>query len=115
MCTGTSGGLRRRTSGWIAVERAYTVSACVSSSSRWDLSVRGTEMDVPERLFTAPLPVVAAYLRSIFQAEGFVSARAMSTVVEVDMISEPLVRGIQRLLLRFGIYARVEYQEGSAA
>ena len=73
----------------------------------WDLSVRGTEMDVPERLFTAPLPVVAAYLRSIFQAEGFVSARAMSTVVEVDMISEPLVRGIQRLLLRFGIYARV--------
>ena len=30
-------------------------------------------MVVPERLFTAPLPVVAAYLRSVFQAEGYVS------------------------------------------
>ncbi|MGE5286060.1 MAG: vitamin B12-dependent ribonucleotide reductase [Micromonosporaceae bacterium] len=73
----------------------------------WDLLPRGTEMAVPQRLFTAPLPVVAAYLRSIFQAEGFVSARAASTVVEVDMISERLIRGVQQLLLRFGIYARV--------
>ncbi len=73
----------------------------------WDLRPRGTAMVVPPRLFTAPLPVVAAYLKSIFQAEGFVSARAASTVVEVDMISEQLIRGVQKLLLRFGIYARV--------
>jgi ribonucleoside-diphosphate reductase alpha chain len=73
----------------------------------WDLSARGTAMVVPEALFTAPLPVVGAYLRSIFQAEGAVSGHATSTVVGVDMISEQFVRGIQRLLLRFGIYARV--------
>ncbi len=72
---------------------------------RWDLLVRGTDMSVPDRLFTAPLPVVAAYLRSIFQAEGFVSARTSSTVVEVDMISERLIKGMQHLLLRFGIYS----------
>ncbi|HVK25389.1 MAG TPA: ribonucleoside-diphosphate reductase, partial [Actinokineospora sp.] len=30
----------------------------------WGLLARGTEMEVPQRLFTAPLPVVAAYLRS---------------------------------------------------
>jgi ribonucleoside-diphosphate reductase alpha chain len=77
---------------------------------RWDLRKRGTEMHVPARLFTAPLPVVAAYLRSVFQAEGFVSARQASTVVEVDMISEQLIRGMQQLLLRFGIYARVGFK-----
>jgi ribonucleotide reductase alpha subunit len=77
---------------------------------RWDLRRRGTEMRVPHRLYTAPMPVVAAYLRSIFQAEGFVSARAASTVVEVDMISEHLIKGMQQLLLRFGIYAPVGFK-----
>jgi ribonucleotide reductase alpha subunit len=82
---------------------------------RWDLMTRGVDMIVSERLYTAPLPVVAAYLRSIFQAEGFVSARTSSTVVEVDMISEHLIRGMQRLLLRFGIYARVGFKRDSRA
>jgi ribonucleoside-diphosphate reductase alpha chain len=80
---------------------------------RWGLLARGVDMVVPERLFTAPLPVVAAYLRSVFQAEGFVSARASSTVVEVDMISQQLIRGMQSLLLRFGIYARVGFKKDS--
>jgi ribonucleoside-diphosphate reductase alpha chain len=83
--------------------------------ARWDLLTRGTDMVVPERLFTAPQPVVAAYLRSIFQAEGFVSSRSASTVVEVDMISERLIRGIQQLLLRFGIFARVGFKKDSRA
>ena len=82
---------------------------------RWDLLVRGTEMTVPDRLFTAPLPVAAAYLRSIFQAEGFVSARTSSTVVEVDMISERLIKGMQQLLLRFGIYSRVGFKTDARA
>jgi ribonucleoside-diphosphate reductase alpha chain len=73
----------------------------------WGLRARGAQMQVPERLFTAPLPVVAAYLRSVFQAEGFVSARERSTVVEVDMVGEEHIRGMQALLLRFGIFARV--------
>ncbi len=73
----------------------------------WGLRARGVEMKVPHQLFTAPLPVVAAYLRSVFQAEGYVSARERSTLVGLDMISEELVRGIQALLARFGIFARV--------
>jgi ribonucleoside-diphosphate reductase alpha chain len=77
---------------------------------RWDLLQRGTEMTVPSHLFTAPLPVVAAYLKSIFQAEGFVSSRQSSTVVEVDMISERIIKGAQQLLLRFGIYSRVGFK-----
>jgi ribonucleoside-diphosphate reductase alpha chain len=82
---------------------------------RWDLLVRGTQMTVPEYLFTAPLPVVAAYLRSIFQAEGFVSPHDASTVVEVDMISEGLIRGMQKLLLRFGIFSRVGFKQDARA
>ena len=81
--------------------------------ARWDLLTRGVDMVVPGHLYTAPLPVVAAYLKSVFQAEGFVSARSASTLVEVDMISEHLIRGIQRLLLRFGIFSRVGFKPDS--
>jgi ribonucleoside-diphosphate reductase alpha chain len=77
---------------------------------KWGLLARGTEMTVPDLLYAAPLPVVAAYLRSVFQAEGYVAAREHSTLVELNMISERLVRGLQRLLLRFGIFSRVSYK-----
>ncbi len=70
--------------------------------------LRGTEMVVPTHLFTAPLPVVAAYLRSLFQAEGYVSPRESSTLLGLDMIGEDLIRGVQALLARFGIFAGVE-------
>ncbi|TDB74732.1 vitamin B12-dependent ribonucleotide reductase [Micromonospora sp. KC721] len=82
---------------------------------RWDLLTRGVEMEVPQRLFAAPLPVVAAYLRSIFQAEGYVAEREHSTLVAADMISEKLIRGVQSLLLRFGIFSRVSYKSDPRA
>ncbi|WP_017589101.1 vitamin B12-dependent ribonucleotide reductase [Nocardiopsis ganjiahuensis] len=75
--------------------------------ARWGLRARGTDMAVPPFLFSAPLPVVRAYLRSIFQAEGYVSDRERSTLVGMDMISADLVRGVQKLLMRFGIFSRV--------
>ncbi|MGW4060468.1 vitamin B12-dependent ribonucleotide reductase [Amycolatopsis sp. NPDC004747] len=82
-------------------------SALENFVDAWGLRAHGTDMEVPDRLYTAPLPVVAAYLRSIFQAEGYVSARERSTLVAVDMIGEELIRGVQQLLARFGIFARV--------
>ncbi|MEV6911017.1 adenosylcobalamin-dependent ribonucleoside-diphosphate reductase [Amycolatopsis sp. NPDC051071] len=75
--------------------------------SDWGLRARGADRTVPEELNTAPLPVVAAYLRSIFQAEGYLSERERSTLVGLDMIGEELIRGLQHLLSRFGIFARV--------
>ena len=74
---------------------------------RWDLSARGVDMRVPNTLFEAPLPIVAAYLRSVFQAEGYVSQKEHGSAVGLEMVSEQLVRGIQKLLMRFGIYSRV--------
>ncbi|MBI2237053.1 MAG: hypothetical protein HYU54_00795, partial [Actinobacteria bacterium] len=80
---------------------------------RWDLLRRGLDMRVPERLFTAPLPVVTAYLRSVFQAEGYVSVGRSSGRVGLDMVSERLVRGVQQLLSRFGIFSRVRFKADS--
>jgi ribonucleoside-diphosphate reductase alpha chain len=77
---------------------------------KWGLRSRGLEMTVPSQLFEAPLPVVSAYLRSLFQAEGYVSRRARSSLVGLDMISEQLIRGVQQLLMRFGIYSRVRFK-----
>jgi len=77
---------------------------------RWGLRDRGTEMTVPAEMLTAPLPVVAAYLRSLFQAEGYVSSRGSSARVGLDMISEDIIRGVQALLARFGIFARVSFK-----
>jgi ribonucleoside-diphosphate reductase alpha chain len=82
---------------------------------KWGLMARGVDMEVPAYLFSAPLPVVAAYLRSIFQAEGSVSLRGSSARIALDMISEKLVRGLQQLLSRFGIFARVGYKPDARA
>ncbi len=51
---------------------------------RWDLMPRGLDMRVPPHLLTAPLPVVAAYLRSVFQAEGYVVASATAAQSSVS-------------------------------
>ena len=77
---------------------------------QWDLRTRGVDMMVPESLYTAPLPVVAAYLRSLFQAEGYVSRKPRSAFIGFDMISEGIVRGVQALLGRFGIFSRVRFK-----
>jgi len=78
--------------------------------TRWGLRTRGIDMQLPPQLYTAPLPVVRPYLRSLFQAEGFVSARERSTMVGLAMISEDVVRGVQALLTRFGIFSRVGHK-----
>jgi ribonucleoside-diphosphate reductase alpha chain len=78
---------------------------------KWGLRSRGADMEVPERFFTAPLPVVAAYLRSIFQTEGYVLAEGTAGVVAFDMASEKLIRGVQQLLSRFGVFSRVSFKE----
>jgi ribonucleoside-diphosphate reductase alpha chain len=82
---------------------------------RWGLMTRGVAMTVPDELYAAPLPIVATYLRSMFQAEGYVSQRETSCLVGLDMISEGIVRGIQRLLMRFGIYSRVRFKADARA
>jgi ribonucleoside-diphosphate reductase alpha chain len=72
----------------------------------WDLLARGHELRVPARLWTASNEAVAAYLRSVFQADGYVTVQGGSSRVALAVISERWTEDLQILLLRLGIYAR---------
>jgi ribonucleoside-diphosphate reductase alpha chain len=77
---------------------------------RWQLSARGTEMRVPARLFAASHDEIVAYLRSLFQADGYVSVRRDSDYenarVGFAVIGERWTEDVQLLLNVLGIYSR---------
>lgn len=54
---------------------------------------------VPEKIVTAPGPIVSSYLKGIYDAEGWV----MESGIGFGVSNEHLCREIQLLLLRFGI------------
>jgi ribonucleoside-diphosphate reductase alpha chain len=72
----------------------------------WGLLARRHDLRVPPRLWNAPNEAVAAYLRSIFQADGYVTVQGGSGRVAFAVISERWTEDIQMLLLRLGIYSR---------
>jgi ribonucleoside-diphosphate reductase alpha chain len=73
----------------------------------WDLRPRRHDLRVPSRLWNAPNEVVAAYLRSVFQADGFINKRGETVArIGLGVISERWTEDLQILLLRLGIYSR---------
>ncbi|MDQ2980827.1 MAG: vitamin B12-dependent ribonucleotide reductase [Actinomycetota bacterium] len=76
----------------------------------WELLPRGTEIRVPSRLWTASRDEIAAYLRSIFQADGFVTVQRSDGSergrIGFAVISERWTEDIQLLLNVLGIYSR---------
>jgi len=76
----------------------------------WGLLARGTDIRVPARLFTASHDETVAYLRSIFQADGYVSVRRdggnESARVGFAVIGERWSEDVQLLLGTLGIYSR---------
>jgi adenosylcobalamin-dependent ribonucleoside-diphosphate reductase len=77
---------------------------------RWQLLLRGTTMRVPEQLWTATRDEIAAYLQSIFQADGYVTVRrergCESARVAFAVIGERWAEDVQLLLNLIGIYSR---------
>jgi len=77
---------------------------------RWQLMARGTDMRVPSRLWTASHDEIAAYLRSVFQADGYVSVRrdkgCENGRIGLAVIGEKWTEDIQILLGTLGIYSR---------
>src|SRR4029077_1906311 len=77
---------------------------------RWDLLTRGTEIRVPSRLFTGTHDEIVAYLRSLFQADGYVSVRRdddyENARVGFAVIGERWTEDVQLLLSVLGIYSR---------
>ena len=76
----------------------------------WGLMARGTDISVPERLWSASTDEVTAYLQSIFQADGYVSLRrdagCENARVEFAVIGERWAEEVQLLLGMLGIYSR---------
>src|SRR5439155_12022921 len=74
------------------------------------LDSRGTELRVPSRLWTASHNEIAAYVRSVFQADGFVTVRrdagCESGRIAFAVIGERWTEDIQLLLNVLGIYSR---------
>jgi ribonucleoside-diphosphate reductase alpha chain len=77
---------------------------------RWELEARGIEIRVPDRLWTASHLEIANYLRSLFQADGYVSVRrdngAENCRVGFAVIGERWTEDVQLLLNALGIYSR---------
>src|SRR5207248_9129297 len=76
----------------------------------WGLLARGTDIRVPRRLFTATRAEIAAYLRSVFQADGYISVSrgegSENARIGFGVISEQWTEDIQLLLNALGIYSR---------
>jgi adenosylcobalamin-dependent ribonucleoside-diphosphate reductase len=77
---------------------------------RWELLRRGTEIRVPSRLWTATHEEIVAYLRSVFQADGYVSVRREHGLqngrIAFAVIGERWAEDVQLLLNVIGIYSR---------
>ena len=78
-------------------------------------SVTDEHKAVPWSIEQAPAPVVAAFLRGLFDADGcMVVDRIGGSYVGLGSISPELLRGVQRLLSTCGISSRI-YQTDRAA
>jgi ribonucleoside-diphosphate reductase alpha chain len=78
--------------------------------TRWGLLARGTAMRVPQQLWTASQDEIAAYLRSVFQADGYVTVRrdhgCEQGRIGFAVIGERWTEDVQLLLGVLGIYSR---------
>src|SRR5437667_299199 len=76
----------------------------------WELLPRRTDIRVPSRLWTASHDEIAAYLRSVFQADGFVTVQRSEGSergrIAFAVISEKWTEDVQLLLNVLGIYSR---------
>ncbi len=77
---------------------------------RWELSPRGTEIRVPSRLWTATHEEICAYLRSVFQADGYMTVQRKhgyeNARIGFAVIEERWTEDLQILLNSVGIYSR---------
>ncbi len=76
----------------------------------WQLLDRGTDIRVPSQLWTASHEEIAAYLQSIFQADGYVTVQRQggneNGRVAFAVIGERWAEDVQLLLNVLGIYSR---------
>ena len=85
----------------------YVIEACIPD---WLMpyAETGTNIKVPEYLYTAPKPVIAAYLTGLFQADGW---NSLSGDIGLTSVSETLIQGVSHLMTVLGIGGSVLYNK----
>ncbi|MBI3330736.1 MAG: ribonucleoside-diphosphate reductase, partial [Candidatus Omnitrophica bacterium] len=78
---------------------------------RYGLLKRGQDLCVPDPIWTAPNDAAAAYVKSLFQSDGYASVNVPSAHVAFAVTSKRWAEELQRLLTRFGIYARLRQKK----
>jgi len=78
---------------------------------KYQLLNRKEKIRVPDVLWRSSLVVIEAYLRSVFQGEGFVSMQGKSTRVAMATISKEWMNDLQLLLYSLGIYSRITHKK----
>jgi len=74
--------------------------------ARWLYDLRRHR--VPDRIFASPNPVVASFVRWLFEADGCASGKGRGrTAVQLRSAKIELLRDVQALLLRWGIHSRI--------
>jgi len=78
---------------------------------RYGLLQRGQALRIPQLLWTAPNDAAAAYVKSLFQSDGYAAVHVPSAHVAFAVTSRTWAEELQRLLTRFGIYARLRQKK----
>ncbi|OLS24553.1 MAG: Vitamin B12-dependent ribonucleotide reductase [Candidatus Heimdallarchaeota archaeon LC_2] len=74
---------------------------------KYELLNRGKHIRIPKIIYTAPNDVVRAYLRSVFESDGYISNNGTSSHLALATISKNWMEDVVVLLSRFGIYSRL--------
>ena len=78
---------------------------------KYELLARRDAIRVPTLIWKSAPVVISAYLRSVFQSEGFVCINNQSVHLAVDTISEGWMHDVQLLLYGLGIYSRIRHKK----
>lgn len=81
----------------------------------YGLLTRNPSQVVPVPVLTGTPTEQIAYLRSVFQADGYVSLKERGAMVAVSKCSRKMMQGIQTVLARLGIYAWLNKKEDKRA
>ncbi|MBI3420843.1 MAG: vitamin B12-dependent ribonucleotide reductase [Candidatus Sungbacteria bacterium] len=77
----------------------------------YGLLARREHIRVPEKLWKSGPDAITAYVKSVFQAEGYVTVNGASVHVAIATISEQWMHDIQTLLYGLGIYSRIRVKK----
>ncbi|PIQ81620.1 MAG: hypothetical protein COV76_07945, partial [Candidatus Omnitrophica bacterium CG11_big_fil_rev_8_21_14_0_20_64_10] len=85
----------------------FSRALCVALERLYGLSVEGgsASKGIPDSILAAPKPLAAQFISTLFEGDGYLSARGTMRYIEYATASETLADDLMTLLLRFGVTA----------